>query len=608
MTTKGKIRYSTGGHVVRITVLGLAGVTVNRKKCRDSTKKKFHPAPPSEQKVVVAFFSGNSKIKGITTLSKNLTISPSDFEQQRHVAVWTSSDATAMGSVVTFEANLTPEEVEARPFALTVAMAEDDEHDHKVALPFGVATLPIRGDECKNGQSVTLDLHVSSLTADEEKHPMLAIQKKTKDLPRKRRALQRLFSNQQKMKIPSEGQRRAFEKTYSMDGGEGILRISLEVYEKGSHVEKTFVSRRLRGEVNEFKLLLPSSSPKIKKEECNEVAVKSAEASDDNEEEHVAAAIDESLAVIDKYLNRAANSMLSRDKVRYALFQDSSRDDASNSMDDATYASIFSRSRSLETSTSATTTSCCPSESATSSLATSVDTSVATNDEDDVSKGTASVVEEQASVAKSIAANEENVAFQWENSLNSLETDDEAEDDDDDDDYTLSFEKKPSDRSIVDSEATPVKDSTLSYEIDLFGRSVTIPSCNITLPKKITRDVIVARDAIIAYPMVNSLRGKFKSIRQDVSAATSGFVNSYFQNIQCATNSTDDDDDNSTGATSNSESNTPVRDHDSFGWTKKILLCQAEPLAEPVIIPDMDSLHVGPLVRHTFSTISAEPQ
>lgn len=603
MTTKGKSRYSTGGHVVRITVLGLAGVTVDRKKCRDSTKKKFHPAPPSEQKVVVAFFSGNSKIKGITTLSKNLTSSPSDFEQQRHVAVWTSSDGTAMGSVVTFEANLTPEEVEGRPFGLTVAMAEDDDCDHKVALPFGIATLPIRGDECKSGQSVTLDLRVSSLTADEEKHPMLAIQKKTKDLPRKRRALQRLFSNQQKIKIPSEGQRRAFEKTYSMDGGEGILRISLEVYEKGSHVEKTFVSRRLRGEVNEFKLLLPSSSPKIKKEDFTEVDVKTAEVSDDNEEENVAAAIDQSMAVIDKNLNRAANSMGSRDnKVRYSLFQDSSRDDASYSMDDDTYASIFSRSRSLETSTSATTTSCCPSESAGSSLATSVDTSVATNDEDDVSKATASVVEEQASVARSIAANEENVAFQWENSLNSLETDDEGEDDDDDDDddYTLSFDKKPSARSIVDSVATPVKDSPFSYEIDLFGRSVTIPSCDVTLPKKITRD------ATSAYPIINSLRGKIKSIRQDVSAATSGFVNSYFQNLQCATNSTDDDDDNSTGATSNSESNTPVRDHDSFGWTKKIL-CQPEPLAEPVIIPDMDSLQVGPLVRHTFSTISAEP-
>jgi hypothetical protein len=60
-------------HVVRVTVLGLADIIVDRSKNKD----KNAPAPPSEMRAIVAF-SKNSTIKGTTSLSKPLARSPSN--------------------------------------------------------------------------------------------------------------------------------------------------------------------------------------------------------------------------------------------------------------------------------------------------------------------------------------------------------------------------------------------------------------------------------------------------------------------------------------------------------------------------------------------------
>jgi len=294
-------------YVVRVTVLGLAGISVDRLRCRDKRNRPFYPAEPSKMKAVVAFSSANdwTSMKGITALSRNLVSSPPppSYNQYvitttRHVAVWTASDSGSMGSVVTFEAYLTPEEEIAKSFGLTIALAEDDDEQvRKVALPFGIASLPIRGGECKGGKVVTLDLPVSNLVVNTIKktttlnektqkkkkigttshrssslspsmYPtMIAISPKSmtttkkngKDvtstnIARKRGVpFQKLFQKEPKVNLPLERQRKEFENTYQMDtkNGDAILRVSMEVYEKGSDLEKIFVARRLRGDIYE---------------------------------------------------------------------------------------------------------------------------------------------------------------------------------------------------------------------------------------------------------------------------------------------------------------------------------------------------------------------
>eukprot|EP00548_Thalassiothrix_antarctica_P021113 CAMPEP_0194195954 /NCGR_PEP_ID=MMETSP0154-20130528/76407_1 /TAXON_ID=1049557 /ORGANISM="Thalassiothrix antarctica, Strain L6-D1" /LENGTH=724 /DNA_ID=CAMNT_0038920517 /DNA_START=94 /DNA_END=2269 /DNA_ORIENTATION=- len=266
-------------------------------------------------KAVVAFSSADdwTTMEGITELSKNLLPSPllPSYNQSvittttRHVAIWAASDtASPIGSVVTFETNLTPEEEISKLFGLTIAFSEEDnEHKHKVALPFGIATLSIKGDECKGGKIVTIDLPVSNLVASKneetktseegnnnektstknEKLPssyptMIAIPSRTITTTKEKTSkdaktstnttkeqgisFQELFQIEPMVYLPLEQQRKEFENAYQMDSktGEAILRVSMEVYEKGSDLEKIFVSRRLRGDIYETDLLLPNNT------------------------------------------------------------------------------------------------------------------------------------------------------------------------------------------------------------------------------------------------------------------------------------------------------------------------------------------------------------
>ena len=291
-------------HVVRITVLGLAGITVDRSKCRDtSTRTKATdtaPAPPTKMRAVVAF-SRNSALRGTTCLSKPLARSPNDdailseesgrsgtpdwTEPQRHVAVW-ASEGGGLGSVVQFEANLHERFTQGqsrasfapKSFEMTIALAEDEDDTQKVALPFGVTTLAISGNECQNGRSVKLDLPILSLaqarplTSNHKNglggYPMIAIERKTENdgddqgsnnnenghpnTPDKKKGngLTRLFKKRQmaaREKAPSLEARTAFSEAYKMDaGGDAIIRVALEVYEKDSELEKHFVAKHAR--------------------------------------------------------------------------------------------------------------------------------------------------------------------------------------------------------------------------------------------------------------------------------------------------------------------------------------------------------------------------
>jgi len=224
--------------------------------------------------------------------------------------------------MITFQAKLSPEERIASNFDLTIGIAEDsNEGCSDIALPLGSAKLPIRGDECGNGKMVTLDLPVIGLGVDATAAtvPMLAIPSssiKEKDKKRSKGEplLPKLFQTSEskstlsgsrvgrrkrKIVLPSERQRREFHKSYSILSEEevnkntnfgnennpandcliastprvtanksssskpsSILRVCIEVYEKGSELERIFVKRQLKGDSQEIYSLLPiSASP-----------------------------------------------------------------------------------------------------------------------------------------------------------------------------------------------------------------------------------------------------------------------------------------------------------------------------------------------------------
>jgi hypothetical protein len=291
---KGVTNSTEVTHVVRVTVLGLAGITVDRSKCHENTKDV--PVPPSKMRAVVAF-SRNSAIRGTTALSKPLARSPNDDivltgssvkspkdddtyttgtldrttnRPQRHVAVWASDNAT-LGSAVTFEANLQRSSsvnkstslsaFAPKSFELTIALTEDDGEENKVALPLGIANVAITGDECAHGHSMKLDLPVLRLEdakpLGSQGYPMIAIAPKQVEEPQqqqKKKLVQRLFKRngskvQVTPKYPTMAARNAFASAYTMDeDGDAIIRVCLEVYERGSELERYFVDRRARDE------------------------------------------------------------------------------------------------------------------------------------------------------------------------------------------------------------------------------------------------------------------------------------------------------------------------------------------------------------------------
>jgi hypothetical protein len=281
-------------HVIRVNVLGVAGITVDRNKCNDICRKKGQPAPPKKMRAVVAVARG-SQIQGTTIPSKLLARSPNDDvivagtavdgdeslpvngsrrgddEQtqdtdwdnlHRHVAVWASEDNLSLGSLMTFDACLsTSTTVDKRgstalvsskyvpkSFELIVALTEDSKAYNEVALPFGVANINISGDECPQGETIVLDLPVLSLMqakplASNENglasYQMIAMKPKKAEsgvARKKRGALGRLFRKKNDTKSPSTpsiAERSRFTEAYSTDpSGDAILRVQLQVIKK----------------------------------------------------------------------------------------------------------------------------------------------------------------------------------------------------------------------------------------------------------------------------------------------------------------------------------------------------------------------------------------
>jgi hypothetical protein len=490
-------------------------------------------------KSIVAF-SRNSIIKGMTAQSKALTRSPSDdivvgqqgkFQDdetatnttstadrpQRHVAVW-SSDAGVLGSVVTFEANLQSigmQRFAPMSFDLTIALAEDDDKDHTIALPFGVATLAVSGGECKNGRPVQLDLPVLSLAAARPPannkaagwkggfsgYPMIAISPRPKELPTKRTALQRLFQRQKKPKVPNEGARQAFAGAYSVDpNGDAILRVSLEVYERGSELEKAFF---LGGDFlsrNSVVVSQKQQTPKEAKSD-NQDGENTAKPSNDS-----STVDDDSTLPIDDATTGTPNS------------QDYTFDDTVDDTFDGTHDGTF----------------------------------------DDTYEGD---TEDQSVGSGTYATNEDKLGFfAWDNAEG-----EENDQDNDEDTYTLSFEKK------VEAKTPEVEESdgVSPIEIDFFGRKLQIPMCA-SLP--IMEGNLDGNESVISRETKGRLNQFMNDIRDDLTHVTADiFGRSYKIPVCSAVKDADEDEDEYTLFTERDTLNaTEQEGAKDFSWTDKV--------------------------------------
>lgn len=523
-------------HVVRVTVLGLAGITVDRSKCRDKVMSTVAPAQPTQMKSIVAF-SRNSIIKGMTTQSKPLTRSPSDDivvgqqgkiqddetatnttntadRPQRHVAVW-SSDTGILGSVVTFEANLQSvgdQRFAPMSFDLMIALTEDDDKEHKIALPFGVASLAISGGECKNGRPVQLDLPVLSLAAARPPankavgwkggfsgYPMIAISPLPKEMPTKRTALQRLFQRQKKPKVPNEAVRQAFASAYSMDpNGDAILRVSLEVYERGSELEKAFF---LGGDFLSRNSVVVSQKQLTPKEATNDDQIDQSTPKPSNDAPPVK---DDSTHPVDDESIGTPNS------------QDYTFDDTFDDTFDGTYDGTFD------------------------------DTYEGDTEGHSVGSGT-------------YATNEDKLGFfAWDNAEG-------KEKDNDEDTYTLSFEKKVEATTAETEEPEGVS----PIEIDFFGRKLQIPMCA-SLP--MMKGNLDENDSVISRDTKGRLNQLMNDIRDDLTHVTADiFGRSYKIPVCSAVKGRDEYDDEYTLYTDRDTLNAAEKEGARyFSWIDKV--------------------------------------
>ena len=598
-------------HVVRVTVLGLAGITVDRRKCRDSpnqyNKSKEAPAAPSKMRAVVGF-SRNSALRGTTALSKPLTRSPNDDvvlstttnnhrddgssakkqqrddtshvsdwnRPQRHVAVWASPDNTSLGSVVTFEANLhdrsNPETKGAasyapKSFELTIALAEDDEEeaDNMVALPFGVTSLAIAGNECLNGRSAKLDLPVLSLaqarplTSNHKNglggYPMIAIARGSgvdqnnksnnsqspSPFNKKRTGLKRLFQRDPKPKrVPSIDARNAFASAYTMDAsGDAIIRVAVEVYEKGSPLESHFLSKRTKdGHSASTGSVHNPPRPTLRPRLTTTTTNNNNNTRNNNN--------DRNSPYDEKQAHRGAAVAANIPSDESASLEE--EDDTTTEYSDSYY--------------------------------TGDTRGTAETDDDD----------DDASTVDSFVSTHDGVAFfAWNAASPATESDT-----DDDDGYTLSFEKK--ERNLGPEEEV---DEEPSFSIDLFGRRFRLPVCA-TLPLEVDgeEDSITtgytggdaAATNIGERRTTNSRRRFIDKMQDDMTHVTADFFGKSYEIPMCATLAGKNDD-METITTNHSEDETAAPKIGQF----------ADRLCRPMEAPTSD---LDLSIKHTFSTLS----
>jgi len=257
--------------MIRLKVLKLEGILVNRMRCRDFKKKSCYPVEPSKMKAIVAIsppFNNKDTISSsindndnnneqklttttTTNLSQTLVVSSSfhKLQQMTYVAVWNDNDNDNdndgddsnddKSSVpISFKTNPTTDKPKSIEFVIGMvdadAVAADNDPNNVLTLPFGVATLPMSG-RYNNEGSIILDLPVLSF-AD------AAIKAKENDKKRNPSLLfEEVFLNKNvKIIIIEERTRKEFEAVYKIDTNTTTLKVCLEVlHDKEEEINTT---------------------------------------------------------------------------------------------------------------------------------------------------------------------------------------------------------------------------------------------------------------------------------------------------------------------------------------------------------------------------------
>lgn len=271
--TRREIQY-----VVKVNVLGIAGITVDRPKCRDVSNSDRAPGPPKHMTAVVSILH-NSEMQGCTAMSSELKRSPQDsviiraqgadgeeeevpmtsstnseHRIQRHVAVWSADDAPDQESAVYFETTLARQDsaksaasfaLARKNFDLIVGLSDGtSDAEKRFALPIGAANLAISADH-PQGLVATMDLPVYPLTlsaSNSQDYCAIPMDAEERNMPKKKRAgLARVFARKSQTDLREtnfavgDDEKESFATTYAVDSnGDALLRVEVEVWEKGS--------------------------------------------------------------------------------------------------------------------------------------------------------------------------------------------------------------------------------------------------------------------------------------------------------------------------------------------------------------------------------------
>ena len=166
-------------HVVHVNVLGIAGIVVDRKKCRDVTGDDRSPSPPDQMTAVVGISECyQESTDDVTTFSSALVHAPtakasndevkSPNDVQRQIAVWASNQkGETPGSIVKskiLDLKSTDENRSKRVpkfLDLKVALAKSSDSIHHTAVVIGKACIEITEDMMSGVHTRTLDLPVT---------------------------------------------------------------------------------------------------------------------------------------------------------------------------------------------------------------------------------------------------------------------------------------------------------------------------------------------------------------------------------------------------------------------------------------------------------------
>ena len=312
-TNKNNKQPSSVPFVIRVTFLGVAGILANpprtdKYESQTESSQQLHFPLPSNLRAVASIsrtYKSGGKPSGLSNcLSKPLShegdkSSASPAEPERFVAVW-NDDCKEVNqrlinktNDVAFEAELVPAQRDStkyapKTFCVTLGLVADTEEDETpndggkeaspmVAIPIGFSNLTITGEETLNGRKKQVDLPLTSINnlvgPFGVESPLIKITKAdfaiSEEKKQKPNMVKRMFKKGTKSadvadndassifelgRPPNNEERNRFLERFSVDqSGDAIVRVALEVFPRGSELEKTFKQKAKLRKANQLK-------------------------------------------------------------------------------------------------------------------------------------------------------------------------------------------------------------------------------------------------------------------------------------------------------------------------------------------------------------------